>query len=362
MHRIIVVCALVMTAGCYTQYDYPSENRPWAPPAKPAPGFRKYAVIEEDMARAEVERAWTPPPKPGRSDLDERIARIERRMEELLDLAQKMGGKENEEPEDSNPKIAGQIVGVSNRINLVVINVGEEDGVRVGFEFTIHRKGEFLGKLVVAKVYPRQSACRVTSSLDGMKVHQGDKVTARVTGSHTRKDVETPMPDGRIVRADVDQGYAYIDLGGKDGVRAGMRFHVYSVLKGGRRRPKGEIRIIRVEKDFCQCSILTMLDQDDPITMGDYIWNKFFVAGRKLIFVFVGKFGGEHVQWTREQLTKLVQSAGHIASDKVNPDAHYAVLGEDYKKDPEYELVEDWRIDKVKPRDLFDYFGFGRFK
>ncbi|MHC4601171.1 MAG: hypothetical protein ACYS47_19430, partial [Planctomycetota bacterium] len=185
---------------------------------------------------------------------------------------------------------------------------------------------------------------------------------ARVLALSKREQIEeTPMPDGRITRADIDQGYAYIDLGSKDGVRSGQRFHVYSVLKGGRRRPKGEVRIIRVEKDFCQCSILTQLDQGNPIVMGDYIWNKFFVPGRKLIFVFVGKFGGEHVQYTREQLKKLVQSAGHIASDKVNPDAHYAVLGEDYVNDPQNKLVTDWRIDKVKPRDLFDYFGFGKF-
>jgi hypothetical protein len=164
-----------------------------------------------------------------------------------------------------------------------------------------------------------------------LKVRIGS-LNARVLSLSKREQIEeTPMPDGRVTRADIDQGYAYIDLGSKDGVRSGQRFHVYSVLKGGRRRPKGEVRIIRVEKDFCQCSILSMMDEGNPIVMGDYIWNKFFVPGRKLIFVFVGKFGGEHVQYTREQLKKLVQSAGHIASDK------------------------------VKPRDLFDYFGFGKF-
>ncbi|MHC4781278.1 MAG: hypothetical protein ACYTFG_22105, partial [Planctomycetota bacterium] len=54
---------------------------------------------------------------------------------------------------------------------------------------------------------------------------------ARVIALSKREQIEsTPMPDGRITRADIDQGYAYMDLGTKDGVRAGQRFKVYSVL------------------------------------------------------------------------------------------------------------------------------------
>ncbi|MHC5039152.1 MAG: hypothetical protein ACYTHM_17730 [Planctomycetota bacterium] len=191
---------------------------------------------------------------------------------------------------------------------------------------------------------------------------ENSALQARIIALSKREQIEsTPMPDGRVTRADIDQGYVYIDLGSKDGVRSGQRFYVYSVLKGGRRREKGEIRIIRVEKDFSQCSILSMMDDRNPVVMGDYIWNKFFVPGRKLIFVFIGKFGGEHVQFTKEQLKKLVQTAGHIASDTVHADTYFAVLGEDYVNDPQYKTVQDYRIDKIKPRDLYDYFGFGRY-
>ncbi|GEM_PF-3129623 len=186
---------------------------------------------------------------------------------------------------------------------------------------------------------------------------------ARVIALSRREQIEeTPMPDGRVTRADIDQGYAYIDLGSTHGVQAGQRFKVYSVLKGGRRKEKGEIRVTRVEKDFSQCSILVPGEETDPIVMGDYIWNRFFVPGRQLVFCFVGNFGGDHVQHTKDQLKRLVQQAGHVATDKVHADTYYAVLGEDYVNDPEYKKVQDYRVAKINPRELFEHLGVGKFE
>jgi hypothetical protein len=374
--------------------------------------------MEEEMVRLEGERERAAVRDRNRKELEERVARMEERVVRLFDLAWKSGGaevegsetllrkiaalrKENADlkkkvadrqrlideiqrkvgvgpdkfrPHFGPPRIDGAVVGVSRKVNLVVINVGEEDGVLIGFEFTVLRKGAFIGKLVVEKVFPRQAACRVLldTLAESQRVNQGDRVTTQfVEGGKPRGagvlrkepfSEETPMPDGRVIRADVDQGYAYIDLGWVDGVRVGQRFTVFTVRKGGWRKAKGMIQVIRVEKDFSMCTILSHLHADLPMVMGDYIWNKFFVRGRKLVFVFLGKFGGEHVQYTREQLSKLIETAGHTVTAKVTPDTHYAVLGHDYKKDPAYRIVEDWRIEKVKPRDLFDAFGFGRFK
>jgi tetrahydromethanopterin S-methyltransferase subunit G len=77
-------------------------------------------------------------------------------------------------------RIRGAVAGVSEKVNLVVINVGEEDGVRVGFEFTILRETSYVGKLVVEKVYPRQAACRVILDMTKDKVRVGDQVTTRI--------------------------------------------------------------------------------------------------------------------------------------------------------------------------------------
>ena len=78
------------------------------------------------------------------------------------------------------PAISGAVAGVSNKHNLVVINVGEDDGVHVGFEFTIFRGKEYVAKMVIEKVYPNQAAGRIIPMTQKDKVLVGDKVATKV--------------------------------------------------------------------------------------------------------------------------------------------------------------------------------------
>jgi hypothetical protein len=172
----------------------------------------------------------------------------------------------------------------------------------------------------------------------------------------------TLIPDGEVIRADIDHGFAYIDLGWKHGVRPGSRFKVYEVLKGGRRKNKGELRIIRVDKDFSQCSILAQKDVTNPIVKGDYIWNKFFERNIKKIFVFVGSFDSENARYSKDQLKKMIEENGHIAAEAVRTDSDYAILGEDYTQDPKYKTVQDFKIEKISPRILLEFFGYGTYR
>lgn len=176
------------------------------------------------------------------------------------------------------------------------------------------------------------------------------------------KRKETLIPDGEIIRADIDHGFAYIDLGWKHGVKPGSRFRVYEVLKGGRRKNKGEVRIVRVEKDFSQCSILGQEDVTNPIVKGDYIWNKFFERNIKKIFCLVGKFDSENAKYSKEQLKKIIEENGHIATEVVRADTHYAVLGEEYMQDPQYRTVQDFKIEKISARTLLEFFGYGSYR
>jgi hypothetical protein len=70
---------------------------------------------------------------------------------------------------------------VSTKINLLVISVGEEDGVVVGFEFTIYRGSTYVGKMVVEKVYPKQAAGRWIQEKTKDKILPGDSVTTKVS-------------------------------------------------------------------------------------------------------------------------------------------------------------------------------------
>jgi hypothetical protein len=80
----------------------------------------------------------------------------------------------------SVPAISGEVTSLNNRLNLVVINVGEKDGVHVGFQFTVYRGREYVAKLVVEKVYPKKSAGRVIEMTTKDKVLVGDKVATKI--------------------------------------------------------------------------------------------------------------------------------------------------------------------------------------
>jgi hypothetical protein len=120
--------------------------------------------------------------------------KVDRVVEELGKLCEETGRltarfSSNQDPEWTRvppwgiveiPAIAGKVVGVSNRHNLVVINVGEDDGVQIGFQFTVYRRTEYVAKLVVEKVYPNQAAGRIVESSVRDKVLVGDKVATKI--------------------------------------------------------------------------------------------------------------------------------------------------------------------------------------
>jgi uncharacterized coiled-coil DUF342 family protein len=108
------------------------------------------------------------------------LAKQKSELEWILTRVQEKVGAEILKDVFSAPKIDGAVIGVSNRVNLVVINVGEEDGVRVGYEFTIYRGTSYVAKMVVEKVYPSQAAGRVLIEMQKDKVQQGDRVSTQI--------------------------------------------------------------------------------------------------------------------------------------------------------------------------------------
>jgi hypothetical protein len=79
-------------------------------------------------------------------------------------------------PPTARDTIHGAVVGISDKVNLLMINVGKDDNVKVGYEFFVYRRTSFVGKLVVEKLYSRQSACRVVLVMSKENIMLGDLV------------------------------------------------------------------------------------------------------------------------------------------------------------------------------------------
>ncbi|MCE9583882.1 MAG: hypothetical protein K8T20_15475 [Planctomycetes bacterium] len=77
------------------------------------------------------------------------------------------------------PAIDGVVLGVSDKVNLVLISVGGKDKVKTGVEFTVTREREYVSKLVVDKVEDGWAACREIVESREVAIKEGDSVSTR---------------------------------------------------------------------------------------------------------------------------------------------------------------------------------------
>lgn len=79
------------------------------------------------------------------------------------------------------PAIDAKVSNVSNQTTpaLCVLSVGDEDGVKPGFTFTVYRGTEFVGRVLVERVQDDLSFCRVLFTKDGSQIQINDSATTR---------------------------------------------------------------------------------------------------------------------------------------------------------------------------------------
>lgn len=77
------------------------------------------------------------------------------------------------------PPIDGMVVGVQEGV--VVLSVGRDDEVQVGYEFTIYEGNRFIGKVQVTKVLDDMSGCTILFEEDGNRIREGQKASTRLT-------------------------------------------------------------------------------------------------------------------------------------------------------------------------------------
>ena len=57
--------------------------------------------------------------------------------------------------------IEGKVLAVRPEVNLVMLSVGQDDGVRRGHRFTIYRREQYIGKVEVEKVFADMASARI---------------------------------------------------------------------------------------------------------------------------------------------------------------------------------------------------------
>jgi chromosome segregation ATPase len=77
------------------------------------------------------------------------------------------------------PTIKARVTAVDNNLNIVMLSVGRDDGVKVGFAFTVYRDNEYIGKVIIDKVEADYASGYSVKELEQGAVQVGDSATTR---------------------------------------------------------------------------------------------------------------------------------------------------------------------------------------
>ena len=78
------------------------------------------------------------------------------------------------------------------------------------------------------------------------------------------------VTEGKVLQADALEGVAIINLGKNEQIQNGEKFTVVRVGRGGERKPKGELQVVRVDELVSRTEILNS-DPDDPVMRDDIV-------------------------------------------------------------------------------------------
>lgn len=137
-------------------------------------------------------------------------------------------------------------------------------------------------------------------------------------------ELEPAAPDGEILEVSKDGGLAYVDVGGRDGLRSGTRFEVLQRLKGGKTRPRGLAEVVEVDSEMAMVRMLDEIDPFDPVLPGDYVLNPHFVRGEAQHFYLHGDYP---VSLSKDFIERRLVELGAKVDDRVSTRTDVFVLG-----------------------------------
>ncbi len=134
--------------------------------------LEKNLAISERQGQIEQENA----------ELSKMLVEKTKENEELKEKIQKVKELEIPIPDITIKKkaIDGIVTAVSRKVNLVLISVGQEHGVEIGDQFTVYRDDNYIGKIIIEKIWKDGAAGRSIKELEKEKIREGDRVTTRI--------------------------------------------------------------------------------------------------------------------------------------------------------------------------------------
>jgi len=119
-----------------------------------------------------------------RQSQEKQIAQLEEKVQFYENMESRLAQRGIHLPAEDVKGVDGQIIKVDPEYDLVVINKGKEDGVKVNYPFTIYRDSEYIAQAIVTDVNEKVSVARIEKGMvaEGKQVKTGDEATTRMAG------------------------------------------------------------------------------------------------------------------------------------------------------------------------------------
>lgn len=129
--------------------------------------------------------------------------------------------------------------------------------------------------------------------------------------------------DGRIISTSEKIARAWIDLGRKHMVRAGMTFEILE-LKGNNYVHKAWAEVLTVDAESSEIAISDLANEFNPVAKGDFVRNQLYDRDVRFNFVLLGRFVDP---LTKGDIKRILEMMGNQVTEEVGADTDFLVLG-----------------------------------
>jgi len=133
---------------------------------------------------------------------------------------------------------------------------------------------------------------------------------------------------GKIIKPDVPNKVAFINIGSRERVVPGLKFLVGNRGVQGKFEYKAKIEVKKAWMTYCEVAIIESYDRDRPVVEGDGIVNPLFSKDRPIILAFVGEERPLRLRYSVDEATRRIKEIGSEVRKDVSLDVDYVVFTE----------------------------------
>jgi hypothetical protein len=133
---------------------------------------------------------------------------------------------------------------------------------------------------------------------------------------------------GKIIKPDVPNKIAFINIGSRERVVPGLKFLVGNRGVQGKFEYKAKVEVKKAWMTYCEVAIIESYDKDKPVVEGDGIVNPLFSKDRPIILAFVGEDRPLHLRYSVDEAARRIKEIGSEVRKDVTLDVDYVVFTE----------------------------------